>query len=353
MFVFSPSSSNSAQQTDTHYSHPPTHSPTHSHTARAHTHTHALLNDNGRILCTLYLSLPLHKMTAWDHDGIDHWKIEPLTIEDVHGNTLVEETSFSTLFPKYREQYLREWWPQVTSTLKQHHIDCVLDLIEGSMTVRTTRKTWDPYIIIKARDLIKCLARSVPFHAAVPVLEDEKACDVIKIGGSVSTKDRFVKRRARLIGPNGMVKSVRPIPTVVLKRTSLMQATVSVSSRGGILATPININISAYMWLLYILLVASVASSGSTLKAIELLTDCYILVQGSTVTACKIESLLRPPEHNMLGVTDEVPLSTPRQSLLSALTGCFALSGSALTSSRATPLTSRRYERADPSQSCC
>ena len=44
--------------------------------------------------------------SAWDHDGIDHWKIEPLTLDDVHGNTLVEETSFSTLFPKYREQYV-------------------------------------------------------------------------------------------------------------------------------------------------------------------------------------------------------------------------------------------------------
>jgi ribosomal RNA assembly protein len=80
------------------------------------------------------------KEKPWDTDDIDKWKIDPFAPADNAGGTFTEESSFSVLFPKYREVYLREAWPLVTRSLEKQGIACTLDLVEGSMTVKTTRK---------------------------------------------------------------------------------------------------------------------------------------------------------------------------------------------------------------------
>ena len=55
---------------------------------------------------------------------------EPFSKEDMK-NPLTEESSFAVLFPAYREKYLREAWPQVTSLLKEHNLSCQVPLSAG------------------------------------------------------------------------------------------------------------------------------------------------------------------------------------------------------------------------------
>lgn len=90
--------------------------------------------------------------------------------------------------------------------------------------------------------MIKLLARGVAVGQAVKILNDDVACDIIKIGNIVRNKERFVKRRQRIIGPDGSTLKVR-------SKSSGMP-------RFGL----------------------------TVLQAIELLTQCYVLVQGNTVS---------------------------------------------------------------------
>ncbi|CDU16246.1 KRR1 small subunit processome component, putative [Plasmodium yoelii] len=163
------------------------------------------------------------KEKPWDNENIDHWKIEKFTKED-NKHHFLEESSFKILFPKYREKYLQQFSTDIKNTLHNHFIKFEINLIEGYMTVKTTKKTFDPYIIIKARDMISLLSRSVPYNHAKRVLNDEIFCDIIKISGYIRNKNKFIKRRQRLLGSNA-----------------------------------------------------------TTLKALEILTQCYICVHGKTV----------------------------------------------------------------------
>ena len=70
--------------------------------------------------------------------GIDKWKVEEFKPEH-NPNGMIAESSFSCLFPQYREKYIKEIWPLVKNALKKYKIEAECDLIEGSFTVKTTR----------------------------------------------------------------------------------------------------------------------------------------------------------------------------------------------------------------------
>lgn len=57
------------------------------------------------------------KDKPWDTEDIDHWKTDTWDPES-DKSAIVQESSFATLFPKYREKYLREVWGIVTKALE-------------------------------------------------------------------------------------------------------------------------------------------------------------------------------------------------------------------------------------------
>lgn len=156
----------------------------------------------------------------------DWWMTGKFTA-DMNPHGLVEKSSFVLLFPSYRELYLKEVWPLVEATFASspYFLNVELNAKQGNLAVETTDKTFDPMAVILGRDVLLLMARGMAFEHARKLLEPNYTYDIIKIKSFTRKYETFMNRRQRLLGPNG-----------------------------------------------------------ATLKALELLTDCHILIQGKTVS---------------------------------------------------------------------
>mmetsp|Transcript_46062 Transcript_46062/g.115552 ORF Transcript_46062/g.115552 Transcript_46062/m.115552 type:complete len:284 (-) Transcript_46062:713-1564(-) len=147
------------------------------------------------------------------------------TIENRLKGSLVCETQIKIVFPKYQEKKIKESWKIIKKILSSFSIYSQLEISFGFILISTTQFTKDPFSIIKGRDFLKLISRSVPVEQAAKIFEDEIHCEILKISNFSKNKNVFLKRRRRLIGNNG-----------------------------------------------------------STVRAIEMITQTYILVQGNTVS---------------------------------------------------------------------
>lgn len=157
----------------------------------------------------------------------DELKVEDLPFKKGERKlVLFEESKFDVKFPHNREKYLKENWKRITHKFGEYDIDISADYENATLTVKTTKDTDDPYSIIKAKHVIELLARSVDVEHSFKVFHDDIEPIFIRLNYLCPDKKTMIKRRQRLIG-----------------------------------------------------------NDSATLKALELLTECYIYTHGNTVCA--------------------------------------------------------------------
>jgi ribosomal RNA assembly protein len=144
---------------------------------------------------------------------------------DFPQNLFICKSIFSIIFPKYQEKKILESWKIIERIMDSVKIKSRIDLFSGSIQIWNTKLTRDPFALFNVRDFLRLITRGVSIEQAAKIFDDEIHCDIIKINVSGQNKNIFLKRRKRLIGKNG-----------------------------------------------------------STVKAIEMITETYLLIQGNTVS---------------------------------------------------------------------
>lgn len=113
----------------------------------------------------------------------------------------LETSTFEVLFPKHRATYLQSIDKYISKACDIKKVCFEADYDKCIMRVSTTSRTRDPYIIIKANELIQLLGKGVTLENAVKVLEDGFMSEIIPIHMISSNRKIFERRRQRLLNP--------------------------------------------------------------------------------------------------------------------------------------------------------
>jgi ribosomal RNA assembly protein len=116
-------------------------------------------------------------------------------------HAFLETSTFSVLFTKQRLNYLKSVESFIKKACDMKKIAYTVDYDQLTMEVSTTNNTRDPYIIVKANDMIQLLGKGVLLEHAVKVLQDDIFSEIIPIHLINSSEKTFERRKARISNP--------------------------------------------------------------------------------------------------------------------------------------------------------
>lgn len=137
-------------------------------------------------------------------------KLEKPFDESKIKHPFIEVSTFETLFPRHREQYLKSIETYAVKACEEKKIKFEIDYNSQTMRVFTTNKTRDPYVIVKASEMIQLLGRGVSLENAVRILEDGVACEILPTKILCANEKVFEGRKHRLANPK-ILKSLELI----------------------------------------------------------------------------------------------------------------------------------------------
>merc|ERR1712131_431275 len=97
--------------------------------------------------------------------------------------------------------YLKSVEKYLEKAISAKKVEFSINYENCTMYVKTNDKTRDPYIIIKAHELINLVAKGMQLVDAIEILKDDVFSEIVQIDQLVKDQKTLENRRNRLVNP--------------------------------------------------------------------------------------------------------------------------------------------------------
>nr|BAS01496.1 rRNA processing protein Mis3 [Lotharella vacuolata] len=93
----------------------------------------------------------------------------------------IYQNIFSILYPKYRESYLIKKWNDIRKIMKKYNLNIEIHKNSRTLIIKNSIYTKDIYLLIKGRDFLRLVVRSVSLSIAKKIFNEGISCCIINM----------------------------------------------------------------------------------------------------------------------------------------------------------------------------